>query len=80
MKKGLILTLLALVMGACSQYTSTGPKLPNKVETGDKRLTITKDFIYVETCLSHTSAGSPIWKLEQSIPNDTTQMKILSQQ
>lgn len=57
MKKLILFLLLLLCLISC------GPKYKVYVKVGDERITVTKDYIYVQECIGNNAfVGGPFWK------------------
>ena len=71
---------LALVMCGCVQPvgdTRTGKRMSIPIEKGATRLTITKDYIIVETCEGSNGFGQPFWRCDEIINNDSIKEELI---
>jgi len=71
MKKFIVLLLLLLVVCSCDE-TNTIIGLSK----GDKRVTITEHYIYVEKCTGINGFDVPFWKYERIISKDSINQEI----
>lgn len=79
MKKLILLLALALVMCGCIYRvgdTSIGKKMSVPIEKGSTRLTITTDYIIVETCEGNNDFVNPYWKCDKIMNNDSTRQEL----
>ena len=66
MRKIITLLLLLLVVCSCNETnTIIGLK------EGDKRVTITEHYIYIEECTGRNGFGMALWKYERIISKDS---------
>lgn len=80
MKKLILFLALALVMCGCIYRvgdTSIGKRMPVPIEKGSTRLTITTDYIIVETCKGNNSFEEPFWKCDKIMNNDSIKEELL---
>lgn len=80
MKKLILLLALAFVMCGCVQPVGSsrfGKKMVVPIEEGAIRLTITSDYIIVETCNGHNNFEMPSWKCDKVMNNDSTRQKLM---
>ena len=78
MKRLILLLALAFVMCGCAYRvgdTSVGKRMPVPIEKGSTRLTITIDYIIVETCKGNNSFGNPFWECDKIINIDSTRQE-----
>jgi hypothetical protein len=80
MKKLILLLVLAFVM--CGYIyrvgdTSMGKRMAVPIENGSTRLTITNDYIVVETCEGSISYENPFWKCDKIMNNDSTLQELI---
>jgi hypothetical protein len=74
MKKLILLLTFAFVMCGCVQSvgdTRTGKRMSVPIEKGATRLTITKDYIIVETCDGFNGFNQPFWRCDKIMNNDS---------
>lgn len=74
MKKLILLLALALVMCGCVRQVGgsrLGKRMPVPIEKGATRLTITPDYIMVETCNGTNGLEMPSWKFDKIMNNDS---------
>ena len=82
MKKLILLFALAFVMCGCANpvgESTLGKRMAVPIEKGATRLTITTDYIIVETCDGHKGFERPFWKCDKifSISNDSIQEELI---
>lgn len=80
MKKKLILLTLSFIMCGCVQPVGSsrfGKRMSVPIEEGATRLTITSDYIIVETCDGHNSFEVPSWKCNKIMNNDSTRQELI---
>ena len=80
MKKLILLLPLAFVMCGCVKSigsSTIGKRMPVPIEKGATRLTITSDYIIVETCDGHNSFEVPSWKCNKIMNNDSTRQELI---
>jgi hypothetical protein len=78
--KKLILLTLSFIMCGCVQPVGSsrfGKKMVVPIEEGATRLTITSDYIIVETCDGHNIYKVPSWKCDKIINNDATRQEVI---
>lgn len=81
MKKLILLLALAFVMCGCVKQVGSikvGRRMPVPIEKGATRLTITSDYIIVETCCGLNGFEMPYWKCDKIMNNDSTRQKLIS--
>ncbi|MBP5722056.1 MAG: hypothetical protein J6X18_00530 [Bacteroidales bacterium] len=81
MKKLILLLALALVMCGCVQPVGSsriGKRMPVPIEEGATRLTITPDYIIVETCNGCNGFAIPSWKCDKIMNNDSILQELTS--
>lgn len=74
MKKLILLLALAFVMCGCVHPVggeTYGKRMAVPIDKGATRLTITKDYIIVETCTRNNVFREPFWKCDKIIINDS---------
>lgn len=74
MKKLILLLTLAFVMCGCVRQvgnSSIGKRMPVPIEKEATRLTITSDYIIVETCNGTNGFEMPSWKCDKIMNNDS---------
>lgn len=74
MKKLILLLTLVFVMFGCVKSVGSsrlGKRMPVPIEEGATRLTITTDYIIVETCDGTNNFKTPFWKCEKIMNNDS---------
>lgn len=79
MKKLILLLTLALIMCGCVQPvggTRTGERMSVPIEKEATRLTITPDYIIVETCIGLNGFYKPYWKCNKIMNNDSTRQEL----
>jgi len=79
--KVLPLLALAFVMCGCTSIvgdTSIGKRMSVPIKKGSMRLTITTDYIIVETCEGNNSFGNPWWKCDKIMNNDSTRQELIN--
>ena len=80
MKKLILLLALAFAMCGCNHRvgsTTIGKRMFVPIEKGATRLTITSDYIIVETCDGNNGFGEPFWNCEKILINDSTQKELI---
>lgn len=80
MKKLILLLTLTFVMFGCVQSvgsSSSGKRMPVPIEKGATRLTITKDYIIVETCDGFYGFEQPFWRCDKIMNNDSTRQELI---
>lgn len=78
--KVLSLLVLAFVMCGCVYRvgdTSIGKKMAVPIENGSTRLTITTDYIIVETCEKSNNFKNPYWKCDKIMNNDSIRQELI---
>jgi hypothetical protein len=78
--KKLILLALAFVMCGCVQPvggTRTGKRMSVPIEKGATRLTITKDYIIVESCNYLDLFKKPSWRCDKIINTNSTRQELI---
>jgi len=81
MKKLILLLALAFVMCGCTYRvgnTSLGKRMAVPIENGSTRITITTDYIIVETCTGNNSFEMPYWECDKIINNDSTRQELIN--
>lgn len=75
MKKLILLLALAFVMCGCVKSVGSlryiGKRMPVPIEEGATRLTITTDYIIVETCDGTNLFEQPFWRCDKIMNNDS---------
>lgn len=71
MKKIIVLLLFLFVISSCDETTTIIGLKP-----GDKRITITEHYIYIEKCASIGGLNNAFWKYEKIISKDSINQKI----
>lgn len=82
MKKLILLFALAFVMCGCVNSvgeSTLGKRMAVPIEEGATRLTITSDYIIVETCDGFNGFEIPFWKCDKilSMSNDSIQEELI---
>lgn len=68
MKRFIICLLLLLVLSSCDRTNQI-----IELKKGDKRVTITQHYIYIEECTGFNGLDWAFWEYEQIIRRDSTQ-------
>lgn len=74
MKKLILSLALFIVICGCVHQigkTTIGKRMPVPIEKGATRLTITSDYIIVETCEGNNGFEEPFWKCDKIMNNDS---------
>lgn len=71
MKKIIVLLLFLFVISSCDERTTIIGLKP-----GDKRITITEHYIYIEKCDFIGGLNNAFWKYEKIISKDSINQKI----
>lgn len=72
MKKLLLLLLSSLILSSCSESNAI-----IGLKKGDKRVTITQHYIYIEECVGVTNLNhNATWKYERIINRDSIGQRI----
>lgn len=81
MKKLILLLALAFVMCGCVQPIGSsrfGKRMAVPIGKGATRLTITTNYIIVETCEGYNIFEMPYWKCDKIMNNDSTRQELIN--